>query len=101
MAPGRRSLRVAAEWLLLGGNARWEERRRLNQRGKRYDFGLRWLTPSAARHTQPPFVEHLGGGAGFLNVMRLYPSLGIGVGVMGNATTYDIDAVARLSLNLR
>ena len=61
---------------------------------RRYDFGLGWFTPSAARHTQPPFVEHLGGGAGFFNVMRLYPSLGIGVVVMGNATTYDIDAVA-------
>ena len=41
---------------------------------------------------------YLGGGAGFFNVMRLYPSLGIGVVVMGNATTYDIDAVARLGL---
>ena len=74
------------------------EMRRINQRGKRYDFGLGWFTPSAARHTQPPFVEHLGGGAGFFNVMRLYPSLGIGVVVMGNATTYDIDSVARLGL---
>lgn len=74
------------------------EMRRINQRGKRYDFGLGWFTPSAARHTQSPFVEHLGGGAGFFNVMRLYPSLGIGVVVMGNATTYDIDAVARLGL---
>jgi hypothetical protein len=30
--------------------------------------------------------------------MRLYPSLGIGVVVMGNASRYDIDAVARLGL---
>jgi hypothetical protein len=42
----------------------------------------------------PPFVEHLGGGAGFFNVMRLYPEPGVGVVVMGNATKYDVDRVA-------
>lgn len=74
------------------------EMRCINRRAKRYDLGLGWFRPAAARNTQPPFVEHLGSGAGFLNVMRLYPSLGIGVVVMGNASRYDIDAVARLGL---
>ena len=77
MAPGRRRLLVAADWLLRGGNARCEEMRRINQRGKRYDLGLRWFTPIAARHTQPP-VGHLGCGASFANVMCLNPSLRIG-----------------------
>ena len=31
--------------------------------------------------------------------MRLYPTLGVGVVVMGNSTKYDIDAVARLALD--
>jgi hypothetical protein len=33
-------------------------------------------------------VEHLSGGAGFFNVIRIYPSRGVGVAVMGNATSY-------------
>jgi hypothetical protein len=59
------------------------------------------VRPAAQRDADPPFVEHLGGGAGFFNVMRLYPSLGLGAVVMGNATRYDVDAVARLALAFR
>jgi CubicO group peptidase (beta-lactamase class C family) len=67
--------------------------------GKRTDFGLGWFRPSSARDADPPFVEHLGGGAGFFNVLRIYPTLGVGIVVMGNATKYDIDAVAELALD--
>jgi len=66
--------------------------------GKRYDLGLGWFRPAKQRHAEPPFVEHLGGGAGFWNVMRIYPTRGLGVAVMGNATRFDIDAVAKLAL---
>jgi hypothetical protein len=38
-------------------------------------------------------IEHLGGGAGFFNVMRLHPSARVGVIVMGNATSYDYRAI--------
>jgi DDE domain len=31
------------------------------------------------------------------NVIRIYPSRGVGIAVMGNATSYHIDAVARLA----
>jgi CubicO group peptidase (beta-lactamase class C family) len=72
--------------------------RRITLDGKRYDLGLGWLRPADARDADPPYVEHLGGGAGFFNVIRLYPSAGVGVVVMGNATRYDIHAVARLAL---
>lgn len=74
------------------------EMRRINRQGQRYDLGLGWFRPARDRATAPAFVEHLGGGAGFHNVMRLYPSEGVGVVVMGNATSYDVDAVARLAL---
>lgn len=74
------------------------EMRRLTVHGSRYDLGLGWFTPSADRNRKPSFVEHLGGGAGFYNVMRLYPTLGVGAVVMGNATHYDLDAIARLAL---
>jgi len=48
--------------------------------------------------TGQPFVEHLGSGGGFFNLIRIYPTHSVGVAVMGNATSYPIDAVARLAL---
>jgi CubicO group peptidase (beta-lactamase class C family) len=66
--------------------------------GRRYDLGLGWFRPASQRAADPPFVQHLGGGAGFFNLIRIYPSRGVGIAVMGNATTYNIDAVARLAL---
>jgi CubicO group peptidase (beta-lactamase class C family) len=60
---------------------------------------LGWSRPAGARAADPPFVEHLGGGAGFFNVIRMYPTREVGIAVMGNATRYDIDAVARLALS--
>jgi len=72
--------------------------RHVNTRGKRYDLGLGWFLPARQRNANPPFVEHLGGGAGFFNVIRIYPSAGVGVVVMGNATSYNIDRVAQLAL---
>jgi CubicO group peptidase (beta-lactamase class C family) len=74
------------------------EMRSVNLEGKRTDLGLGWFRPADARDADPPFVEHLGGGAGFFDVIRLYPSAGVGAAVMGNATKYDIDAVAELAL---
>jgi CubicO group peptidase (beta-lactamase class C family) len=69
--------------------------------GGGYDFGLGWFVPTRRRSEDPGFVEHIGGGAGFRNVIRMYPSLGLGVIVMGNATRYGIDAVAKLGLEFR
>jgi CubicO group peptidase (beta-lactamase class C family) len=66
--------------------------------GRRFDLGLGWFRPASHRDDDPSFVEHLGGGAGFFNVMRLYPTRELGIVVMGNATKYDIDAVAALAL---
>jgi CubicO group peptidase (beta-lactamase class C family) len=72
--------------------------RQITVRGRQYDLGLGWFRPASQRDADPPFVEHLGGGAGFYNLIRIYPSRGVGVAVMGNATSYHIDAVARLAL---
>jgi hypothetical protein len=37
-------------------------------------------------------VEHFGTGAGFWNVMRLYPDDGVGIVVMSNSThSYDFE----------
>ncbi len=72
--------------------------REIGMRGRRYDLGLGWFRPANRRDADPPFVEHLGGGAGFFNVIRIYPTRAVGVAIMGNATKYDIDAVADLAL---
>jgi CubicO group peptidase (beta-lactamase class C family) len=75
--------------------------REIVTRGRRFDLGLGWFRPANHRGDDPPFVEHLGGGAGFFNVIRVYPTRGVGIAVMGNATKYDIDAVATLALTER
>ena len=75
--------------------------REIGTPGKRFDLGLGWFRPSNARAADPSFVEHLGGGAGFFNVIRFYPSKAVGIAVMGNATNYDIDGVAALALDER
>jgi CubicO group peptidase (beta-lactamase class C family) len=62
--------------------------------GRRYDVGLGWLRPRHARQAELAYVEHLGGGAGFYNAMRVYPELRLGVVMMGNATRYDHDAIS-------
>ena len=72
--------------------------RKIATPGRRYDLGLGWFRPVKDRSADPPFIEHLGGGAGFWNVMRIYPDVGVGVVVMGNSTRYDVDAVARIGL---
>jgi CubicO group peptidase (beta-lactamase class C family) len=63
----------------------------LTAHGRKLDVGLGWFR----RHTDSgSFVEHLGGGAGFWNVMRLYPESGVGVVAMGNATSWNHQQVA-------
>jgi len=72
--------------------------RQINVPGHHYDLGLGWFRPTSQRNADPPFVEHLGGGVGFFNLIRIYPTRSVGVAVMGNVTKYPIDAVARLAL---
>ncbi|MGH3146429.1 MAG: serine hydrolase domain-containing protein, partial [Rubrobacter sp.] len=77
------------------------EMQRVTPRGGKRDFGLGWFRPHEAGERHPAFVEHLGGGAGFWNVMRIYPEESLGVVMMGNATSYDheslLDAIVRAS----
>jgi CubicO group peptidase (beta-lactamase class C family) len=72
--------------------------RHITMPGKRYDLGLGWFRPASQRTADPPFVEHLGGGAGFYNLIRIYPTQAVGIAIMGNATTYPIDTIATLAL---
>jgi CubicO group peptidase (beta-lactamase class C family) len=66
--------------------------RSIDHPGKPFDHGTGWFR----RPTNPPgtWVEHFGAGAGFWNVMRLYPERGIGIVVMSNSnTSYDFGPV--------
>ena len=88
------------ETRLLSAESVAEMQRTISRGGKR-DFGLGWFRPVEARQKHPAFVEHLGGGAGFWNVMRLYPEESLGIVLMGNTTSYDhetiLDAAVRLA----
>jgi CubicO group peptidase (beta-lactamase class C family) len=57
--------------------------------GRKLDVGLGWFRrrsdPPNARH----YWEHLGGGGGFFNAMRVYPELKLGLVAMGNLTNWD------------
>ena len=62
--------------------------------GKPFDLGLGWFRPAATRDVSPAFVEHLGSGGGYCNVLRIYPDLDLGVAIMANTTrSYDHHAI--------
>ena len=69
--------------------------RTIDQAGKPFDHGPGWFR----RRTKTPgqWVEHFGAGAGFWNVMRLYPDRGLGIVVMSNSTSmYDFEPLFAL-----
>lgn len=71
--------------------------RRVTPRGGPLDVGLGWYRPAGR---DPGFVEHLGGGSGFWNVIRLYPEAGLGVVVMGNTTRYHHEPILAAATDL-
>jgi CubicO group peptidase (beta-lactamase class C family) len=76
------------------------EMQKIVPRGGKRDFGLGWFRSHEARGRRPAFIEHLGGGAGFWNVMRIYPDEGLGVVVMDNTTSYDHESVCEAILSV-
>ena len=71
--------------------------RSLDHHGKPFDHGIGWFRKPT--NDTGDWVEHFGAGAGFWNVMRLYPDRGVGVGVviMANTTNrYDFEPLFRL-----
>jgi CubicO group peptidase (beta-lactamase class C family) len=63
--------------------------------GRKLDVGLGWFRRRSDQTGGERHLEHLGGGGGFFNMMRIHPDRRTGVTVMGNATSYDHRAVAR------
>jgi CubicO group peptidase (beta-lactamase class C family) len=74
---------------------------RITATGPKLHVGLGWFRERSDHTPGPRYVEHLGGGAGFWNDMRIYPDERLGVVSMGNATSYDhrrlLAAAQRLS----
>jgi len=68
---------------------------RNRQGGKPFDLGLGWFRPAKERDASPAFVQHRGDGGAFANDMRIYPGPSLRVVMMGNATSYDRDLIAR------
>jgi CubicO group peptidase (beta-lactamase class C family) len=67
----------------------------IDQAGKPFHHGIGWFRRPA--DTTEKWAEHFGTGAGYWNVMRLYPDRGIGVVVMTNSTTsYDFEPLFAL-----
>ena len=69
--------------------------RAIDQAGKPFDHGTGWFRRPTTTPRQ--WVEHFGAGAGFWNVMRLYPDRGLGIVVMSNSTSvYDFEPLFAL-----
>ena len=69
--------------------------RTIDQPGKPVDHGIGWFRRPT--HRPGRWVEHFGAGAGFWNVMRLYPDRGLGVVIMANSTAaYDFEPLCAL-----
>ncbi len=63
--------------------------------GRKLDVGFGWFRRGKDDKEKADHLEHLGGGGGFWNMMRIYPERRVGVLSMGNATSYDHASVAR------
>jgi CubicO group peptidase (beta-lactamase class C family) len=66
--------------------------------GRKLDVGFGWTRRGADRPGAGAHLEHLGGGGGFWNMMRIYSGHGVGVLAMGNATSYDHQRVVEAAL---
>ena len=57
--------------------------------GRKLDVALGWFRRRSDPQNGPHYWEHLGGGGGFFNTMRVYPELNLGLVAIGNTTTWD------------
>ncbi len=69
----------------------------IQARGRKLDVGLGWFRRHSDHPSDERYLEHLGGGGGFFNMMRIHPDRHTGVTVMGNATSYDHQRIAAAS----
>jgi CubicO group peptidase (beta-lactamase class C family) len=75
-----------------------EQMQTITARGRKLDVGLGWFRRHSDHRSDETYLEHLGGGGGFFNMMRIHPERGLGVIVMGNATSYDHQRLAAAAI---
>jgi CubicO group peptidase (beta-lactamase class C family) len=75
-----------------------EQMQAITARGRKLDVGLGWFRRHSDRRSDETYFEHLGGGGGFFNMMRIYPERELGVIAMGNATSYDHQRLAAAAI---
>ncbi len=63
------------------------EMQRIATPGKKFDLGLGWFRSHRDSKRGATHIEHLGGGAAYGAVMRLYPERGIGAVAMANVSS--------------
>jgi CubicO group peptidase (beta-lactamase class C family) len=63
--------------------------------GRKLDVALGSFHRDADEDGRARYWEHLGGGAGFFNTMRIYPELKLGLVTMGNLTSWNYRQLAR------
>jgi CubicO group peptidase (beta-lactamase class C family) len=73
------------------------EMQRIATPGKKFDLGLGWFRRHRDSKRGLTHVEHLGGGAAYGAVMRLYPDLGIGLVAMANVSSNRFNHEALLA----
>ena len=71
---------------------------KLQASGRALDVGLAWFRRKSDTPSEERYWEHLGGGAGFWTMMRVYPDRNLGLVTMGNATAYDHQRLAAAAL---
>jgi CubicO group peptidase (beta-lactamase class C family) len=64
-------------------------------RGRKLDVALGWFHQRSDKDVRNRYWEHLGGGAGFFNTMRIYPEVKLGLVAMGTLTSWNYRALAR------
>jgi CubicO group peptidase (beta-lactamase class C family) len=70
------------------------EMQTIHASGRKLEVGLGWFRRGKDTSGRADHLEHLGGGGGFWNMMRIYPQRRTGVVTMGNATAYDHASLA-------
>ena len=74
------------------------EMQTIHASGRKLEVGFGWFRRGKDTAGRASHLEHLGGGGGFWNMMRIYPERQTGVLTMGNATSYDHALIARAAL---
>ncbi len=76
-----------------------KEMQTIQASARKLQVGFGWFRRGKDAADRAEHLEHLGGGGGFWNMMRIYPGRRTGVLAMGNSTSYDHASIARAAVS--